>query len=70
MRLTPNDIIDIMSSLTPEQARKLRIILNAFVDSLDGISPEELGYSTGLPRARYDEISFIRDAVVTATIIG
>jgi hypothetical protein len=46
MRLTPNDIIDIMSSLTPEQARKLRIILNAFVDSLDGISPEELGYSS------------------------
>jgi hypothetical protein len=69
MRLTPNDIIDIMSSLTPEQARKLRMVLSAFVDVLDGTPIDELEHFTGLPRDRCDEISFIRGAVNGATIL-
>jgi hypothetical protein len=69
MRLTPNDIIDIMSSLTPEQARKLRMVLSAFEDVLDGHRIDELEYFTGLPRARCDEISFIWNAVNGAKIL-
>jgi hypothetical protein len=69
MVLTPKDIKDIMSSLDVEQARKLQVVLNAFKDALDGISPGELMDLTGLTMDRCGEISFIWDAVVIAAIV-